>query len=123
VVIAVPNKDLLLKPGMTATTRIIVAEKRDVLRVPDQALRFAPAGLASKGAPPASKGGAAVKQQSRVWVLREGRLEEVPLTTGLDDDTYSEVLEGQLRVGDQAVIGMQRATTTRESAGPRLFGR
>ena len=41
-VIDVPNKDLLLKPGMTATVTVKVAEREDVLRVPNAALRFRP---------------------------------------------------------------------------------
>jgi HlyD family secretion protein len=49
VVISVDNSDLALKPGMTAATKITVDERRDVLRVPDEALRYKPtaAGLAS----------------------------------------------------------------------------
>jgi len=45
VVVAAPNKDLSLKPGMTATTRIIVDERADALRLPDQGLRYVPGGL------------------------------------------------------------------------------
>src|SRR5262249_28647950 len=40
--INVPNKDLRLKPGMTANLRVQVARKNDVLRVPNAALRFRP---------------------------------------------------------------------------------
>ena len=42
VVITVDNPDLLLKPGMTATARIVTAQSLKVLRVPSQALRFTP---------------------------------------------------------------------------------
>ncbi len=45
VVIGVRNDERLLEPGMTATARIITERRDDVLRVPDQALRFAPSGL------------------------------------------------------------------------------
>jgi HlyD family secretion protein len=41
-VIAVPNPQLKLKPGMTATVTIEVARKDNVLRVPNVALRFRP---------------------------------------------------------------------------------
>ena len=47
VVIGFDNKELLLKPGMTATVRIITARRDDVLHVPDQAVRFTPSGMAS----------------------------------------------------------------------------
>jgi HlyD family secretion protein len=42
IVIAVANPEELLKPGMTAQTRIVVASKPDVLRMPTAALRFRP---------------------------------------------------------------------------------
>lgn len=42
VVIEVNNKDLKLMPGMTANVRILVAEKNNVLKVPNMALRFQP---------------------------------------------------------------------------------
>jgi HlyD family secretion protein len=41
-IVDVANPDLKLRPGMTATVTIIVAEARDVLRVPNGALRFTP---------------------------------------------------------------------------------
>ena len=55
-VIDVPNKDLLLKPGMTATVTVKVAEREDVLRVPNAALRFRPTPevLAALGSPAAT---------------------------------------------------------------------
>ncbi len=44
VVVDVTNPDLALMPGMTATTRIVTTERDNVIRVPDQALRYLPAG-------------------------------------------------------------------------------
>ena len=41
-VIDVPNNDLKLKPGMTATVTLEIARREDVLRVPNSALRFRP---------------------------------------------------------------------------------
>ena len=46
VVVSVDNSDLALKPGLTAATRIIVDQRSDVLRVPNQALRYVPTGTA-----------------------------------------------------------------------------
>jgi HlyD family secretion protein len=43
-VIAAPNPDLSLLPGMTANVRIVTARREDVLRVPNAALRFRPPG-------------------------------------------------------------------------------
>jgi len=41
-VIDVPNPQLKLKPGMTATVTIEIARRNDVIRVPNAALRFRP---------------------------------------------------------------------------------
>lgn len=112
------NPNFLLMPGMTATVSIVTEQRANVLRVPDQALRFAPGGFGSTatgqappgaGSPPAAAG-----RPVRVWVLREGKPVAVSVRTGLDDGTYSEVAGGALRLGDTVIIGEQRAP-----AGPR----
>ena len=54
-VIDVGNPDLKLKPGMTATVSIVTDRRRDVLAVPNTALRFRPDGVAA-GAQPATTG-------------------------------------------------------------------
>ena len=54
VVIKVDNPELKLKPGMTANVSIIVAIKKDVLRIPNAALRFRPS---DKGAQTPEKKG------------------------------------------------------------------
>jgi HlyD family secretion protein len=101
VVVDVDNSQFLLKPGMTATVQIVSAQRTDVLRVPDQALRFIPGGLRG-GVPGASLSNAAKPQ---VWVLRAGKPAAVALRTGLDDDSYTEVTGGDLQAGDQVIIG------------------
>src|SRR5437667_5776113 len=47
-VIGVDNKDLKLKPGMTANVSIIIAHKDNALRVPNAALRFHPPEVLAK---------------------------------------------------------------------------
>jgi HlyD family secretion protein len=113
VVVGVDNPALALKPGMTATVAIVVAERRDVLRVPDQALRYAPA-----GAPEAVAGDG----RGRVWVLRDGTPQALALRTGLDDDSYTEVVGGALRAGDRVIVGEQREAPRGASPAPLRFG-
>ncbi len=50
VVVAVPNPDRALFPGMTADTHVVIDEHDGVLRVPLPAVRFNPAGLRGLGA-------------------------------------------------------------------------
>ncbi|WP_196803437.1 efflux RND transporter periplasmic adaptor subunit [Thiomonas sp. FB-6] len=106
VVLGVDNAALRLKPGMTATVDIVTEQRRGVLRVPDQALRFEPGALVAPQAPERKQGSGA-----RVWVLREGKPVAVPLRIGLDDDSYAEVLGGQLRQGDAVIVGEQRGAS------------
>jgi len=123
IVVGVDNKALRLKPGMTATTRIVTAERDHVLRVPDQALRFSPR-LGARGntaseptaEPAATYGRPATKAQ--VWVFKDGKPAAVAVTTGLDDDSYSEVTGGALHEGDLVIVGEQRAGSGRAGAAP-----
>ncbi len=98
-VVGVDNRELALMPGMTASTQIIVDQRADVLRVPDQALRFAPGGP--------SVGGPA-KGSTRVFVLRGGAPVAVPVVLGLDDGNFSEIVTGDLHAGD-IVITAERS--------------
>ena len=71
VVVSVDNTDLALKPGMTASTRIVIDQRDDVLRVPDQALRYTPGGSAQPR-PAQPRRYAPRRRQQAVWVLRDG---------------------------------------------------
>jgi len=112
-VIGAANGDLALKPGMTASTRIIVDQRSDVLRVPNQALRYAPGGLAGGTGTPAGA-------EPRLWVLRDGQPVAVPVAVGLDDDTFTEIVKGDLRPGDQVIIGEQHSSGGQSVPLPRL---
>jgi HlyD family secretion protein len=109
VVVSVDNAELVLLPGMTAATTIVTATRTGVLRVPDQALRYTPAGT------PAAAPGTA-----RVFVLRDGKPVAVPIETGLDDDTNAEVRGGKLQPGDLVVLGEVRARTGTAAPVPRF---
>ena len=111
VVIDVGNPDLLLRPGMTATARIFTAERNDVLRVPDQALHYAPTAAAQPGVKPNARPGGAKGGQaaSRVFVLRDDSPVAIPVTTGLDDDVNAEVLSGDIKEGDQVIVSETRS--------------
>ncbi len=119
VVVAADNPDLLLKPGMTATAKIIVARKDNVLRVPVQALHFSPS-TGSRPAHPAGQArqrrpGAAAAQ--RVWILRDGKPVPVRVGVGLDDDAYAQITSGELKAGDAVIIS--EATTGQKGAARR----
>ena len=120
VVVGVDNKDLRLKPGMTANVSIIVAQKDQVLKVPNAALRFMPPkGEGSRREPTATTanghGGRPVK--SRCWhnafendleTVREWRPHVLAVQTGISDGVTTEVLSGDLREGDLVVVGIEQ---------------
>jgi HlyD family secretion protein len=119
-VIDVDNNDLALMPGMTASTQIVVQEKRSVLRVPDQALRYAPGGLA--GPEHAGSIGGPTSNQARVWLLRHGKPISVSIVAGLDDGTFTQIVSGVLRPGDPVITAERssRATDAPSVPAPRL---
>lgn len=128
----VDNGDLSLRPGMTATATITATERRDVLLVPNTALRFTPApsaaasGTAGKSGIVASliprgpsraprksaASGASTAAARQVWVLRNGAAVAVDVTPGISDGRLTEVVAGDLRAGMQ-VITDQRASAAR----------
>jgi len=120
VVIGVDNSDLALLPGMTASTQTIVAQRHDVLRVPNQALRYVPGGLAAVGAGVART---TANSQPQLWVLRDGQAVAVNVVIGLADDNFTEITEGDLQPGDPVITAEVSGQTRGQQAGlppPRL---
>ena len=98
VVVGVDNNDLALVPGMTASTTIIIDQRDDVLRVPNQALRYVPGGIAMVG----TRGGTTAGKQ-QLWLLRDGRPAAVTVGPGLSDDNFTEIVSGDVHAGDQVI--------------------
>ncbi len=115
-VVTVDNPDLVLKPGMTAAARIVVEQRSDVLRVPDQALQFSPSPAKSPVAP--SSAASALKVQSEIWVLRGSVPIAVNVVTGLDDGNFTEIAQGDLNPGDQVIVGENRPQANSQQSAP-----
>jgi len=98
VVIQVANADLALKPGMTATVTIETARRDDAVRVPQRALRFHPEEVPRSDS-----------EAKAVWRLGAGdALERVEVKTGLHDDKWAELVEGDLAPGQAVVVARER---------------
>jgi HlyD family secretion protein len=133
VVVKVANPELKLKPGMTANVSIITTLEKEVLKVPNAALRFKwqpsgavsdreASGAAGSGGPPAMRVGNGAKA-SGVWVLDGQKPRRVPLTPGISDGKDTAVLEGELKEGDAVIVeamGQAKKGAT-STGGPRLF--
>jgi HlyD family secretion protein len=108
---------LLLKPGMTANVTIVTARRDQALRVPVDALRFAPAGQ-----PKASfESDSGHPRNSRVWIPDGGGVTPVSISTGLDDGRWVEVLSGPIHPGDQVVTGEKRTESKSSYGSPPRF--
>jgi HlyD family secretion protein len=116
-VIDVNNTDLRLRPGMTANVTVTYAERPSALAIPNSALRFrAPpslAGSSGSATPKARSRGAKAADSSSdprvVWVQRGLTPEQVTIHAGLTDGTVTEVVDGDLKEGDQVVIDVTGA--------------
>ncbi len=114
VIILVNNDDLKLKPGMTAAVSLLTAEKKNAPRVPKEALRFLPPPLARMDEK--SKN---IYGRNVVWIkVKMNMISAVPITTGISDEYFIEILEGSdLKEGQKVIVA---ATQTRSAEGNNL---
>ncbi|MCI5634861.1 MAG: efflux RND transporter periplasmic adaptor subunit [Alphaproteobacteria bacterium] len=97
VVIGIDNTDMKLKPGMTANVEIITAEEKDVILVPNQALRFY-----------IDDSDNAKRYKDRgVWIMKNGKPERVVVKIGVSDEDNTQILEGNIKLGDEVIIGKE----------------
>ncbi|MEE4270129.1 MAG: efflux RND transporter periplasmic adaptor subunit [Thermoanaerobaculales bacterium] len=113
----VANDDLKLRPGMTATATIRIAEREDALVVSNAALRFrVPARKESSGAfsllpvPPDLGRSEAPTGGDAVYALRDGALARVTVEAGLSDGRWTEVSATGLNEGEVVVVGLLEAS-------------
>jgi HlyD family secretion protein len=131
--LTVANPSLQLRPGMTATADIVTSDKRNVLLVPNAALRFKPA-AAGAGA---SSGGIAGsltfrprrdrpertatlgRGASQTIYVKDaaGKPQPVQVTTGDTNGTMTEVLSGTLKPGQQVITGQLSSGNDGAGAG------
>ncbi|MHB1037844.1 MAG: protein kinase domain-containing protein [Pirellulales bacterium] len=114
--IEVPSAESTFKPGMTANLQIIVAQREDVLTIPNAALRFRLPGSAANAA--RSKPGS----DRTVYVMRDdgrGQSEPVRIKTGISDGSFTEITEG-LKEGERVVTGFRLLTTNSAAEAARM---
>ncbi|MGB8951923.1 MAG: efflux RND transporter periplasmic adaptor subunit [Candidatus Aminicenantales bacterium] len=153
-IVDVENPEMKLRPGMTATVSIIIGEAKNVLRIPNAALRFTPnltpeemaiifnevrermiagrqgtspeGGTGQPGASQTPGGqrpsggfspemmarfqrsgqGGGMRQASRIWIQDEqGKIILVFLRTGVTDNTFTEVIRGEIKEGQLVITG------------------
>jgi HlyD family secretion protein len=104
VVILVDNRELLLKPGMTANVTIEVKRYDNILRIPNAAMRFRPVSKSGETLAMLAKSKETAGQ--RVYTLgKEGKPVAVAVRTGVSNGSFTELLSGKLKEGDLVITG------------------
>ena len=85
----------LLKPGMTANVSIILSVKRNVLMIPNAALRFVPVDK--------EKGRARLKGHA-VWIIKDNKPERMPVSTGNSDGNNTELVSVEIKEGQEIIV-------------------
>ena len=118
-ILDVSNRDLALRPGMTATATIKTAQVHDALLVPNAALRFTPAVDSSALAtnPATARGGTSTHQ---VWILRQGVPSAIAVKIGLSDGQFTQVTGGDIASDTPVITGvLEGAAAVADSTRPR----
>ena len=118
VVISAPNKDLKLKPGLTANVTIFTLEKNDVLAVPSKALRFTPnEAFLSKGEKIDDCEG-----DHKIWTKEGNTFKaykvEIGTTNGLLTEIVSGIKEGTEILTDFNISGGEVAGGEQQASNP-----
>lgn len=85
VTIELTDADELVKPGMTAAVNIVVQEVKDVILIPNRAVRL-------------------VDAERVVFVLVNGIPQQVKVELGSSSDTMSVLVGGDLKEGDEIIL-------------------
>jgi HlyD family secretion protein len=131
--LVVENDDLSLRPGMTATVDIAIVDHKDVVMVPNAALRFDPEYAASigkpqdtdkrtlvqslspgggrrwRGSPPPKPGSRDMKPH--VWTIENGEPSRVEVETGITDGLNTEILNDAVAPGTPVIVSIKPRET------------
>jgi multidrug efflux pump subunit AcrA (membrane-fusion protein) len=105
VTIEITNPDDQVKPGMTSAVNIITSQIKDILLVPNRAIRQ-------------------VNNNRVVYILKNGQATAVVVELGATSDTQSQIVKGDLKVGDLIILNPPSSLLQAPSGGPvmRLGG-
>ena len=104
VTLQILNPDVQVLPGMTAAVNVVVSQLDNILTVPNRAVRL-------------------VNGSQVIYVLRGGLPVAVNITIGASSDTTSEILSGDVKVGDEIILNPATSLINlmqSQSSGPGL---
>lgn len=112
----VENEKLLLRPGMTASAKIITKQLKNQILVPNSALRFKPRVINSKvkkevrlmGPPKRNRKGKSAKEIStttfkQLYILENGKLKSIRVKVLESDGKFTSIKSKELKVGDEVI--------------------
>ena len=141
----IDNKDLILKPGMTASVQFLVSRKENVVVIPNMAMRFKPPDQndeaveilrqeKSRVARPVGTrrtsraagvgggaGGGRGNRRATIYLLKDGKAQPVEVQLGVTDGTRSEVLDEAIGENDAVIIAMSSAASSSQSGVANPF--
>jgi HlyD family secretion protein len=85
VTVELTDADELVKPGMTAAVNVVINEQKDVVLIPNRAVRL-------------------VNSERAVYVLVNGQPKLVKLQLGSTDGTNSVLVSGDIKIGDPIIL-------------------
>ena len=99
-VLTVENGERLLRPGMTATARIVAETLEGVVQVPSEAFRFTPTARPGQKIPPPPTD----RRERRVFVLKSDQPSPVVVRIGQTDGSVTVVQSGDLSPGSKVIL-------------------
>ena len=112
VVISAPNKDLKLKPGLTANVTIYTLEKNDVLAAPAKALRFVPNEALLKNGQQIED----VEAKTKVWTLEGNTFKAHAVEVGTSNGMLTEITSG-ISAGTEVLVDFKITGGEMEAPG------
>lgn len=109
VIVAAPNPEHKLIPGLTANLTIYVTQEKDILTIPNKAFRFLPHDYSDAKSLPAAPADvepfmAVAPDMKRVWVVRDNALVPVTIKTGVSNGAVTQVISG---IGENDVVAVE----------------
>ena len=109
VIVAAPNPEHKLIPGLTANLTIYVTQEKDILTIPNKAFRFLPHDYPDAKNLPAAPADvepfmAVAPDMKRVWVVRDNALVPVIIKTGVSNGAVTQVISG---IGENDVVAVE----------------
>lgn len=132
-IIKVNNDELKLKPGMTANISVIIAERKNCLRIPNAAFRVKLPKDLKKDTPveadtrePVRKRGRGLQRADQpatrtIYILKNEKPQPVKVKTGISDGAYTELIEG-LNEGDEVITFIKTADKAASATSSPLGG-